>query len=303
MGQDNLSIGGKISSYVLGVLSGKRKFHVFLAGLLLGLISSIQPSYGLYKDGLPYINSLEQKITTAMSEVFPEKLEVKINNGSATTNVTEPYFLTISQATVDELLQAQHLQFQGESAPKPQSKLRLLTLDTQGKIEDFEMYQSLGMLTAKNLVYYDQGKVVIRSLGTVPNMVISKQIVLDKVQEINANNKTVLLLKTGIVLSPVFMALFYAVYFVIEIFGGAFIAWIVGRLLKINVKFAALYGFVGFLYAVPAFILILIKFIPRFELFYSWIYSLLDMLLIATIYVVLANDRASLENGQNGQNS
>ena len=162
-------------SFFFGLIKGEKKIHFFLIGFAIALISSIQPAYYIYRYGIPYLKNTEKRIITIIDEVYPNNLQITIKNGIAKTNVQEPYHLTISKSSLEELTT---LKPQKQSFPnRAQRKLRLITLNTQGSIEDFERFQSLAMLTDKNLVYYDNSEVKLGSLSNAPNLVITKKFI------------------------------------------------------------------------------------------------------------------------------
>ena len=148
-------------NYYTGVLAGKNKFRWILAILILAIIIAIQPSIFVVTKVYPVVRDLENRVTALADEVYPEDLEIKIKNGIATTNVTEPYYLVVRQKTLNSLLSLR------EDDQNTVSKIRLLAIDTKGKAEEFEQYQTLALLTQTSLVYNSDDKVNIHSLREI----------------------------------------------------------------------------------------------------------------------------------------
>lgn len=276
---------GKIGAFFNDILLGHKKFHLVLAGLLLALVSSIQPTYSIYRYGIPYVAQLPQRVVSIVNEVVPDTLEIKINHATATANVEEPYFLTVRRSTLENLLQ---LRPETNTQNQPQSKVRILTINTQGTAEDFEKYQTYAMLTAKSFIYFNDNEVTITSLSNTPNMTISKKVILGKIEEINSKNKIVNLLTLFLYISPFLMILGYFFSFLLEILFTTFLVWIITKILKIPVPFKRLYTFVGILCIVPRLILICISFFPASHPFYGMISVLFDVLVLAFSYVIIS---------------
>jgi len=296
----NQSQKGGFSGYFFNILCGKRKFHIFLFGLFLGIVSSIQPAYIVYRYGIPFVKDLDAKVKAIVNEVMPDKLEIKIQNGMASSNVHEPYFLTITQSTLKDFLQLNRDKFGQTPDHQPQAKIRLLTIDTQGKAEDFEKYQSLAMLTARNLVYYRDNEVTIKSLSSVPNIKITKKYIIDNINKINAQNRVVKSLTFFLYLSPVFLTIVFLLSFLLSVLAGAFFAWIMGKIFSLKIAFSGYYHLTAALYALPAFILSVVKYVPYINLFYSWIYTLMNVLVLSAVYVIILKNKEVLIENSHG---
>lgn len=281
------SQSGGFFNFFFDIIRGNRKFHVFLTGIVLGIIFSIQPAYQFYKAGGPYLRDLDKRTMAAVDEVFPDELEVKIKNGIASTNVQEPYHLTISQSTLEDLTDFKDRYNTSPLEQRPQAKLRLLTLNTKGKVEDFEQFQSGYMLTAKNLVYHGDGAVGLRSLSNAPDTVITKKIIKDKINEINAGNRILTLLNVLLYGSPVLLTLAYSISFFFEILVGALMGLLISKILKADITFKSLLPLVASLYAVPSLILIVIKWLPYVRLFYTWAYTFFDVVVLSLLYIII----------------
>lgn len=269
------------SNYFLKILQGEKKFRVLLISFLLGLIASILPTYRLFKVGMPFLNSVGPKLFDLVDEVYPEKLEINLKNGGATTNVTEPYYLSISQSSLQNLVP------QETDGRLPRAKIRLLVIDTGGSVEDFEIHQSVAMLTARSLVYYSDGKINIQPLSSFPDMTISRQVIKDKLTEINQDNRAVKILRIIFYLSPLFIALGFWFWFLIEVFIGTLIAWLINKILMTEIAFTRLFRLVGLFTLGPVFFLAVALGLPGGKFISLWISELFDMLILAGVYTVI----------------
>lgn len=257
--------------------------------MLVAVFASIYPSYIILKNGFPIVEGLNNKVMSAVDEIYPENLEITIKNGKVKTNVTEPYYLTISQNTLDNILNL------AEDQNKPMSKLRLLVIDTNGKAEDFERHQSLAMLTGANLVYYSDEKIQITSLNTVPDIVITKEYIVNKIQEWNKNDRVVNFIKVGLYASPAIFGILNMMLYLLEFLSFAFIIWIINKIHSTKLPFKRIFSFSAALYSIPAFILIIINMIPMVNLFYDWIYVAFNALTAAIAYIIILKHKDNLE--------
>lgn len=144
----------------LDILLGNRTFPVFTTLFILAACFSIMPAITISTQIYPIIKNIENNVNTIIDEVLPEKAEIKISHGILTTNLIEPYYLTINKSTLDTILPS--LKNQTSS-----SKIRLITIDTKAKPEDFERYQSFILLTETQYITYTDGKPDIKPLKNV----------------------------------------------------------------------------------------------------------------------------------------
>lgn len=272
------------SHYLFGILRGERKAHVWLLMVALSIAAAIYPTYMVFRWGLPIVSKLEQNVKRIVEEVIPEELTITIKDGHAGTNVTEPYYLTISQQTLTSFLPVEE---QDKNAPI--AKLRLLAIDTQGSAENFERYQSLALLTGSSLVYHDDSDIKIQSLRDTPDMAINREFITQKIAEINKNNKVIKFLTGMLYVSPAFILIGLFLYYLFEVLGGAFLIWIMNKVMQTGIPFGRLFKLAGLLYLFPALFLILVSYIPGLKIFYLWFYTALDVAVLSAAYVLLKN--------------
>ncbi|MDO8609698.1 MAG: hypothetical protein Q7R95_04065 [bacterium] len=281
-------INHSIINFFFDIITKKRKVRIFLIALIIGFILSVQPAYNLYTFGKPFLKNIDKRVIIAINEVFPEKLEIKIINGTATSNVQEPFYLTISQSTFTNIFSYSTTQPEN-NVNKPQSKMRLLTINTQGKAEDFEQFQTLVMLTARNLIYYNDGEIKIQSLSSIPNMTITKALILSKINEINSKNKLLTILNLLLYISPLVFTLFNCYIFLQGVFTISVVAFIIAKILNLKIPFGNLFRLTGVFYAVSTMILSIISWIPFMVIFHSWISTFFTVVINSLLYLILSS--------------
>ncbi|MBI4130198.1 DUF1189 family protein [Candidatus Roizmanbacteria bacterium] len=288
---DNIDPAGgfvnRIYSYLKELALGKRRFRTALFGFLIAVFFSAYPSYVFLQNALPIAANLNEKVNKAIDEVFPEDLTITIKKGEASTNVTEPYYLTISKQTLEELFQQSHIVSQS------QSKFRLISLNTTGSIEDFERQQSYAMLTKKNLVYMDDGETKIQSLSSVPDMMITRNYMHEFIEKFNKDNKIVNLATRMLYTSPAFIVLFSWMWFIVEVLTATFILWIFNTIHTTKLRYSKLFGVAGVMYVIPSFLLSSVKAIGWIQL-YAWLYIVCDVIVIVLFYLFITRYRDEL---------
>ena len=275
--------GSRFYDYFLKLIGGRGKLrHVFFILIILALISSIKPSYFVYTTLLPATDNLEQKVLTIIDEVFPDELEIIIENGRASTNVTEPYYLTINKSTVENLFL-----IPGDQSDTPLSRIRLLTIDTRATLSDFERYQSMGLLTSEHLFYMSEGDVNFVSLSTSPDMVITKSFVVEKISEHNEGGKVTGFIRSFLYISPLLLIGVFLIYYAISIFVGSFLVFIINKILQAGAKFKDILMFYSSLFAVPAMLLILIGLLPYMNSYLFWLSTAINVVVISASYALI----------------
>lgn len=154
----------------MDVLAGKRRFRWFLSLLVLSVVFSFPLAFSTIKTFYPFTQNMRERVLSFVDDAYPAELQVVIRDGSATTNVTEPYYVTVPSSAWEKLFSP------GTKTEKTLAKTRLLAIDTQGRADDFEQYQSFALLTKNSLVTYSQkdNKIQLYPLREVPNMTIEK---------------------------------------------------------------------------------------------------------------------------------
>lgn len=225
----------------------------------MALVVSIRPSFFISKDIYPFVKNLENKVNTLVDEVYPQELEIKIKNGYASSNVTEPYYLTIRKETLENIFSLK------ENEQISKSKVRILAIDTKSKAEEFEKYQSQALLTETSLVYYQEGNINIQSLRGIQNLTISKELIKSKIAVINKDNTIVNLATIGIFVSPLFLILILGGFIgqLIKFFLISLLIYLMVRINQLSVGFKNTFRYTA---ALTFWVMILgniVSFVPR----------------------------------------
>lgn len=274
--------------YLFAIIQGTKKAHVFLLLFVVSVVATLHPSYTILSSGLPVISKLEKNIGLIIDEVYPEELTITIKDGKASTNVTEPYYLTVSQQTLATFL-PEKFEEQG-----PISKIRLLAIDTNARAEDFDHYQSLALLTSTSLVYQSDKETKIQSLSSTPDIAITKEFINKKLAEINKGNRVITFATVFLYVSPVLILVGLYLYYLIEVLIGAFLIWLMNKILQTGIPFTKIFQLTGILYLIPALLLIAVRYIPGITIFYTWFYTALDVAILSGAYVLLKQYKRSL---------
>lgn len=244
--------------YYSGILTGHSHFKPILAAIVLALILSVKPSLFVVKTVLPLAQNLEKHILDLIDEIYPQELEIKITNGRASTNITEPYYITVRQETLENLFSLK------PDNQNTKTKARLLTIDTKGRADEFERYQSLALLTETSIVYYRDDNVNIYPLREINNLTVNKDAILSQVKEINKDNKVGKLIIAGVLLAP-FLILLWSIVARLAIF--FFLSLIVYLMVKINqlpIGFKKIFSFTSAISFIPILLWEMLSFMPFF---------------------------------------
>ncbi len=266
-------------TYYIDVLKGNRKFKFLLSVFIISILITIQTSALLIKELFPLTRNLEKNITKFVDDYYPSDLEVKIKDGTASTNVTEPYYVTLPQ----ELLE-NPTAFTNDKFDKS-SKVRILTIDTKGSAEDFESYQSMALLTKGNLVYYSDGNINIRSLRDVGDLTINKSKVMSEINKYTSKYNFQLIANVLILTIPFF--LFMSVFF-FQVIVYLFISIAVWIMLKVNLQkfsFGKIFIYTAAIAFIPTLIWNLITMIPGVTHFSFYLSNIPNIVVLGVAYI------------------
>jgi len=243
-------------TYYAGVLAGTNNFRWILAILILALLISMQPSIFVITKVYPVVKDLENKVNALIDEVYPQKLEIKIKNGIAQTNVTEPYYIVIRQETLNNILSLE------KNDPNTISKVRLLAIDTKGKAEEFEQYQTLALLTQTSLVYQSDNEINIYSLREIEDLTINKEIILAEIKNLNSKYNIANLLNIFILAAPllIILSIFISQFYFFLLFSIA--VYIMIKINKIEAGFKKTYSYTVAVAFVPLILWNIASFVP-----------------------------------------
>lgn len=270
------------------ILKGERKINIFVLILIISIITAITPVIFLLKTAYPLVNNIQEKGKSFIEENYPSELEIKIKNGNVSTNVPEPYYLTVSKKS---------LNFLDNSTQKSLSdvKIRLLAIDTKGKADDFDRYQSYALLTGTSLVYYNDQKVNIQSLRNIQNLTINKEFIDSKVASISRPIKE--LSKVFTVITPFLVLIGIFISNLFNLLFLAFLIFLINKIIRTPFNFSKIYEFTAPLWFVPTFFLSLVSLIP-FLSFLTTFKTLFTMIILGLAYTILVKN-VSTTNANN----
>jgi signal peptidase I len=179
------------------------------------------------------------KISSYISEeLYPAELSITITNGRISTNVREPYHITISPDKIFDL-------FSTKDNPEDRvTKMRLLSIDTKAKIEDFDRYQTYALLTGSSLVYKRNGNITVTPLDNIDKLEINKEYINSRITLIkqyiqNHRMQLLILCLIGVLLLWQFTALFEGLLISIFLFTFSIVIVIVLKLEKLYSSYSS----------------------------------------------------------------
>lgn len=275
-----------LSTYT-GILTGTRVFRVGRIFLGIAIILALQPTWFVFTTVYPYTKHIEKRIYDMVNDVYPAELIITIKNGLASSNVTEPYYVMIRRETLENVFAFK------PTERNSTAKTRLLAIDTNGKAEEFEQYQSLALLTKNSLVYYRDGKISIYPLRDIQTMTVSKETILAKVKDVTSRYHIFKVLSWGLFLSPV---LIIASMYLILMATFFFLSLGVYLFVKINqlpYKFGLIYRYTVAITLIPILIWDIFGYIPYFAILTHFLDTLHTMLIFTLAYMGVAQLKSS----------
>lgn len=149
-------------------------------------------------------------VAPEVANYFPEDLVIMINDGKASTNVQEPYFIKIPDDWKGEFK---------EDSGQPNIE-NLFVIDTKNEFDlnSFASYKTIALLSVNSITYVeDSGKISIVPLSGIDEFLLNRDVVAGLVEKVRP-----------------FIALLYPLIFV-----GAFL---IGYLMVISKMFYLLFG-------------------------------------------------------------
>lgn len=101
-------------------------FLLFVSSLLFGIKGAVGVAWSI-----PKIPGFIEKTKIVLSQIYPEELIITVKERKISTNVQEPYFISLPKEM---------------GTPESEAKY-LLAIDTSAEVADFESYQSLFLLS------------------------------------------------------------------------------------------------------------------------------------------------------------
>lgn len=144
------------------------KYFLFFC-LLLSLLVTVFFAARLFSP----INNFLSRFPQILVKVYPAELEIKINKGVATTNVSEPYFIPSDR--FEKTFEEFEKEVKGLKSDEIEN---IMVIDTNAKIEDLKRYQTYALLTRNNLAFYNEnGRIEIVQLEDIGNFTLNQQVV------------------------------------------------------------------------------------------------------------------------------
>lgn len=182
---------------------------------VLALFITIASSFAF----VPWVNKTVHEFPEQFFAYYPDALQVEINKGVVTSNVTEPYFLPIP-----ELLK--------QGLPPGNSGESLMVIDTVTpfSFEQFAAYKSMVWLGGSQLALRDdKGGVRIEALDPQMNFTVNEQTLSTIEQRFHPWYKFAAVLAVIVVFLGLLIS--FGINFAYLLFGALFIL-LIGRLLK-----------------------------------------------------------------------
>jgi len=204
--------------------------YFILFSLLITLVATVYLSFSI----LPKINNFLENISPTILNYFPDDLEIVIEDGLASTNVPDPYFLEMPFGVPEDIEMRPDIQGYGIE--------NLLVIDTrfdEATLEQFKSYNTIIFLSRKTMMYYDENQVAIQPLAGIPNFKLDKRVISSLLAKIVPYFRLV---------GPLFVIFVFGGYFAFVFVGrmfyllfAALLIWIIAKVKKVNIGYKKAY--------------------------------------------------------------
>lgn len=170
--------------------------HYFKFTGLLAILMTIAFSVLLVPQGVRFV---KEEAPALIKKYYPAELVITINNGEASTNVTEPYVIPATDGAKDALTGS--------------TMKNLFVVDTKNEFnkKTFENYKTFALLTKGEIVTQSRkGQISIQDLRGAPNVVVSEDVLLAWVEKVRLSLGA--FVPAGIALIFVIIAVGFAFY-------------------------------------------------------------------------------------------
>lgn len=152
-------------NYYKDVLRANPKFSLKYFFVLITLLITLSSLISAVRNA-PKLQGQIQKTVNELVRLFPQELEIKIENGTLTTNSPIPIILPMDS----------------KSRSQPNMNYdNLLIIDTDGTVEEFESYSTLMMVNSKNILTRDaNNQLQTYPLTNLPNMLLNRDNITEK---------------------------------------------------------------------------------------------------------------------------
>ncbi len=232
-----------------GISSAIKYFALLsvLVSLVLGIALSTRIGWYLAHD-----NKVSQ-FRGQVESIFPDKLVLKFGNGEVSSNVEEPYAISLPEAWKDN------------STNKPsKSPKNLLIINTTKPIEltDFATYDTAAILGKDQFGFYnpDQQKLEIRSIGKLDK----ENVTIDKSQYVRfigtLAHYVKLVVVTFLCLSPLFVFLLIFLAYLLYLIFGTLAVWLGASIKGVRLTYSQAYACALYMITLPLVYKLLVTF-------------------------------------------
>lgn len=248
--------------------------YFLLLSLFLTIIQSISPVWGFLTVGQKEVETFVNQI----EEAYPSELEVKIQNGKVSTNVQEPYFISLPQ---------------DKNRTTEDTTANLVVIDTKTpfSITQFNQYKAIAWVTKDSVFLKSDNNGQIRTidLSKVSDMSIDKAFVVSLFEKFSPWLKLITPLAIlGILLGVYLLHTGRLVYLLFL----AIVIWVLAKLLKRPLTYSGSYK-VG-LYAITlGFLIELLSDFVHFSGF-PFMFTLITLIVVSVNFLPTRSKSATL---------
>jgi hypothetical protein len=241
--------------------------YFLLLSLFLTIIQSISPIWKFSTTGQTEI----KKFVDQAKNFYPSGLEVKVQKGKVSTNVQEPYYISLPK----------------DKNRTAEDNQNLVVIDTKTpfSVEQYNQYETFAWITENSVITKSENKIQINDLSKTSNITINKTFVMSLINKFSPWLKLI----TPLVIIGILIGI-YITYAgrLIYLFFLALIVWLLAKLFKKPLTYGGSYK-IG-LHAVT------LGFIA--DLLFGWIHfpGFVFMFTLISLAVVLANMLSKPEN-------
>ena len=191
-------------SYYRDILNSPIQFSLKFFFLFFFLYTIVTTAFVTVRFIIP-MNKLIIRLPELVQTLYPPELEITIQNGQASTNVYEPYYIPLVK--VERIFEQWQQNVLGAYTKK---KDNILVIDTYGSLDDFQNYNTFILLTKTSLtIMKDNGTFQTIPLNNIKNLVVNQKKILTVLDQIKpyTNNALPILIGVTVLLLLIFFPL------------------------------------------------------------------------------------------------
>jgi len=171
-----------------------------------------------------------------------------------------------------------------------------VTINTDAQASDFERYQTYALLTQKDFIYYDDGQIKTISLKEIKDVTISKQWIIDKINEINKNNRIGRILSILLYTFPLILFIGSYLTLLSSFFMLSFLLRLLTAINQIPVTFGKMFALTAAVETIPVILLTVFGWLPFVSTVIASLSSLSTVLLLAIAYMGITTYKNTYAN-------